>query len=65
MTDFEEMKNAYVRALTPDYQELKKENERIKNELHALHQKYERVLVALQDSVESVLRVAREGKTDS
>ena len=65
MADFEEMKNAYLRALDPDIHELQKENEHLKAELDALRTKYNRVLTTLQDSVESVLRVAREGKTET
>lgn len=65
MADFEEMKNAYLRALDPNTYELQKENERLKAELDALRTKYNRVLTTLQDSVELVLRVAREGKAET
>ena len=65
MTNFDEMKNAYLRALDPLYTELQKENERLKAELDALQNKYNRVLTTMQDSIESVLRVAREGKTET
>lgn len=65
MSDFEEMRNAYMRALSPDYKDIKDENEKLKVELHALQQRHERVLSALQASIERVLRVAREGKTET
>jgi|LauGreDrversion4_2_1035121.scaffolds.fasta_scaffold70285_5 ABC-type phosphate transport system auxiliary subunit len=64
MSDFEEMKSALMRALDDTHHELKKENERLKAELNALQQRYDRVLITLQDSVEHILRVAREGKTE-
>lgn len=65
MTDFDEMRSAYIRALDPEYKDIKEQNEKLKVELDALQKKYNRVLTALQDSVESVLRVAREGKTET
>jgi len=60
------MRQAYLRAIEPDAEEdLSKENERLKAELDALQQRHNRVLTALQDSVDSVLRIAREGKSET
>lgn len=64
MSDFEEMKSALMRALDDTHHELEKENEKLKAELNVLQQRYDRVLVTLQESVEHILRVAREGKTE-
>jgi len=64
--DIDAMRQAYLRAIEPDAEEdLSKENERLKAELDALQQRHNRVLTALQDSVDSVLRIAREGKSET
>lgn len=65
MTDFSEMKKAYLNAIGfQDADELTEENTRLKHELEALQTRFDRVIHSLQDSIDSVLRVAREGKSD-
>lgn len=53
------MHGAYLRATEQD------EVSKLKQELHALQTRYDRVLIMLQDSIDAILRVAREGKTES
>jgi len=59
--DTDETKQAYLRAVGykthEDYVQLKAEYE-------ALKKRYERILVAVEHSIEAVLRIAREGKVD-
>lgn len=60
------MRDAYLRATqTQQHEELINENEELKAELYALQQRYNRILTDLQNSVESVLRIAREGKSET
>ena len=60
------MRDAYLRATQPQqHEELINENEELKAELNALQQRYNRILTDLQNSVESVLRIAREGKSET
>jgi hypothetical protein len=64
--DFEEMSKAYINATSLDLVEvLTEENFQLKKELNALNERYDRMLSTLQDSIETVLRVAREGKADN
>ena len=64
--DFEEMSKAYNNAISLDLVEvLTQENFQLKKELNALNERYDRMLSTLQDSIETVLRVAREGKADN
>jgi hypothetical protein len=64
--DFDEMSKAYNNATSLNIVEvLTEENFQLKKELNALNERYERVLSSLQDSIETVLRVAREGKADN
>jgi len=64
--DFEEMSKAYINATSLDLVEvLTEENFQLKKELNALTERYDRMLSTLQDSIETVLRVAREGKADN
>jgi predicted nucleic acid-binding Zn-ribbon protein len=61
LVDTDETKQAYARAMgyttNEDYAQLKAEYE-------ALKKRYEQILVAVEDSTEAVLRIAREGKMD-
>lgn len=60
------MSKAYNNAISLNLVEvLTEENFQLKKELNALNERYERVLSSLQDSIETVLRVAREGKADN
>ena len=60
------MSKAYDNATSLNIVEvLTEENFQLKKELNALNERYERVLSSLQDSIETVLRVAREGKADN
>lgn len=65
--DSDEFRNAYLRAFlqTPQEQILIEENKRLKADLYALQTKYNRVLNDLQNSIDSVLRIAREGKSET
>lgn len=64
--DFKEMSKAYINATSLDLVEvLTEENFQLKKELNALNERYDRMLSTLQDSIETVLRVAREGKADN
>jgi hypothetical protein len=64
--DFDEMSKAYINATSLDLVEvLTEENFQLKKELNALNERYDRMLSTLQDSIETVLRVAREGKADN
>ena len=51
--------------VTQGVQELIEENTRLKQQLYALQKKQDAVLSSLQDSVDSILRLAREGKSES
>lgn len=62
--DVEEMRKAYLRALGHSSEDLIQENTRLKLEINALQQKLERLISTFESSVESVLRVAREGKSE-
>lgn len=60
------MSKAYNNAISLDLVEvLTQENFQLKKELNALNERYDRMLSTLQDSIETVLRVAREGKADN
>jgi len=60
------MSKAYINATSLDLVEvLTEENFQLKKELNALNERYDRMLSTLQDSIETVLRVAREGKADN
>jgi cell division protein FtsB len=66
--NFEDMRAAYLRALAIDtktYEELKEENEALKRENHALQEKNDRIVSLLQSTLDGVLRIAREGKSDT
>jgi hypothetical protein len=66
LVDFDEMSKAYINATSLDLVEvLTEENFQLKKELNALNERYDRMLSTLQDSIETVLRVAREGKADN
>lgn len=51
--------------VTQGVQELIEENMKLKQQLYALQKKQDAVLSSLQDSVETILRLAREGKSES
>lgn len=53
-----------IHPVTQGVQELIDENTRLKQQLYALQKKQDAVLSTLQDSVESILRLAREGKSE-
>ena len=53
-----------IHPVTQGVQELIDENTRLKQQLYALQKKQNAVLSTLQDSVESILRLAREGKSE-
>ena len=59
------MREAYLRASNNEEQTLQQQYEQLKYEYDALLQRFNRVLDAVQNSTEAILRVAREGKTDS
>lgn len=65
--DIEATRQAYLRAIGEDktYQELVDENARLRIELETLHKQNERIITAIQDNVDAILRIAREGKTDT
>lgn len=64
--DIEETRQAYLRALGyEDIDALRNDYAQLKSDYEALQQRHNRVLDALQSSVEAILRIAREGKTDS
>lgn len=65
--NFDDMRAAYLRALNCDktYEELQEENEQLKRENHALTDKNERIVALLQSALDGVLRIAREGKSDT
>jgi hypothetical protein len=66
LVDFDEMSKAYINATSLNLVEvLTEENFQLKKELNALNERYDRMLSTLQDSIETVLRVAREGKADN
>ena len=65
LMDFEAMREAYLRASNNEEQTLQQQYEQLKYEYDALLQRFNRVLDAVQNSTEAILRVAREGKTDS
>ena len=63
--DVEETRKAYLRALGhEDIDAIRNEYAQLKAEYEALQQRHNRVLDALQGSVDAILRIAREGKTD-
>lgn len=62
--DFETTEETHLRA-TDDKTTLQQEYDQLKFEYEALQQRFNRVLDAVQNSTEAILRVAREGKTDS
>lgn len=65
LMDFEETRKAYLRALGSDTTEdLQRKYETLKVEHSALQHKHQRVLDAVQDSIDAILRIAREGKTE-
>jgi hypothetical protein len=37
----------------------------LKNELDVLQKRFDRILLSMQDSIDSILRVAREGKSET
>jgi len=63
--DFEAMREAYLRATEYKETTLQQQYDQLKYEYDALLQRFNRVLDAVQNSTEAILRVAREGKTDS
>lgn len=65
--DIEATRQAFLRAIGEDktYQELADENARLRIELETLHKQNERIITAIQDNVDAILRIAREGKTDT
>jgi len=65
--DIEATRQAYLRATQPEktYEELAEENTRLRTELEALQKRNERIITAIQDNVDAILRIAREGKTDT
>jgi regulator of replication initiation timing len=66
MTDSDDLRKMYLSAIGyVDTKELIEENTRLKNELDALQKRLDRILLSMQDSIDSILRVAREGKSDT
>lgn len=65
--DIEATRQAYLRAIGSEKtkDELEEENTNLRNELDALQKRHERIITAIQDTVDAVLRIAREGKTDT
>lgn len=64
--DIDATRQAYLRAIGfEDENALRKEYEELKAEYQALKARYERIVNAVENSVETVLRIAREGKTGS
>lgn len=64
--DIEATRQAYLRAVgLEDTDALRKEYEELKAEYYALKARYDRIVNAVENSVETVLRIAREGKTGS
>lgn len=63
--DFEEMKKACLNALDHETtDELQQRYDALRIEHDALQQRYQRILDAVQDSIDAILRIAREGKTE-
>lgn len=66
MSDTDDLRKMYLSAIGyVDTKELIEENTRLKNELDALQKRFDRILLSMQDSIDSILRVAREGKSDT
>lgn len=63
--DFDAMSDAYHRSKSgKTYQELQEENESLRKELASSQSTMDRMAIVLQDSVEAVLRLARERKAE-
>lgn len=59
------MRKAYLTALGYDtIDDLQQKYDTLKAEHNALQQTHQRVLDAVQDSIDAILRIAREGKTE-
>lgn len=66
MTDFAAMRKAYLDAIGyEDINDIKEENARLRHELETLQARFSMVILSLQDAIDGVLRVAREGKSDT
>jgi len=65
--DIEATRQAYLRAIGEEktHEQLNEENTRLRTELETLQKRHERIITAIQDNVDAILRIAREGKTDT
>jgi hypothetical protein len=60
-----EMKKAYLSAMGYTSEEdLIEENNKLKARLNTLQQRYDMLIISVENSVEAILRIAREGKSD-
>lgn len=63
--DSYEMKKAYLSAMGyTSEEELIEENNKLKAKLNTLQQRYDMLIISVENSVEAILRIAREGKSD-
>jgi hypothetical protein len=63
--DTHEMKKAYLSAMGYTTEEdLIEENNKLKARLNTLQQRYDMLIISVENSVEAILRIAREGKSD-
>ena len=62
--DFQESHNALFRAIAPSMECLLAENAELKAELEALKKQYDLVIFTLENNIDSVLRVVREGRSE-
>ena len=59
------MKKAYLSAMGYTTEEdLIEENNKLKARLNTLQQRYDMLIISVENSVEAILRIAREGKSD-
>ena len=59
------MKKAYLSAMGYTSEEdLIEENNKLKARLNTLQQRYDMLIISVENSVEAILRIAREGKSD-
>ena len=63
--DTHEMRKAYLSAMGyTSEEELIEETNKLKAKLNALQQRYDMLIISVENSVEAILRIAREGKSD-
>lgn len=59
------MRKAYLSAMGyTSEEELIEETNKLKAKLNALQQRYDMLIISVENSVEAILRIAREGKSD-